>query len=126
MDEIKVSVIIPIYNTEKYLAECLESIINQTLKQIEIICIDDGSSDGSAAILKEYAQNDLRISMYTQKNRGVSAARNVGVRHARGKYLFFMDSDDILEKNALEILVQTLQNEIKNLKNEDVLKEDCE
>ena len=60
MDEIKVSVIIPIYNTEKYLAECLESIINQTLKQIEIICIDDGSSDGSAAILKEYAQNDLR------------------------------------------------------------------
>ena len=108
MDEIKVSVIIPIYNTEKYLAECLESIINQTLKQIEIICIDDGSSDGSAAILKEYAQNDLRISMYTQKNRGVSAARNVGVRHARGKYLFFMDSDDILEKNALEILSETL------------------
>lgn len=102
MDNIKISVILPVYNVEKYLRQCLDTIIGQTLREIEILCVDDGSTDNSARILKEYAQKDQRIKIYTQKNAGAGAARNLGLRHASGKYLSFLDSDDFFEPDMLE------------------------
>lgn len=92
----KVSVIIPVYNVEPYLKQCMDSVVGQTLKDIEIICVDDGSTDGSLDILKEYATEDSRIQIIEQKNAGAGAARNNGMRHATGKYLSFLDSDDFL------------------------------
>ncbi|MDR0726563.1 MAG: glycosyltransferase, partial [Rickettsiales bacterium] len=91
----KISVIVPIYNVEKYLAKCLDSIIGQTLKEIEIICVNDGSTDNSTQILKEYATRDNRIKVIQQKNGGLSAARNTGLKHASTELIAFMDSDDI-------------------------------
>lgn len=99
---IKVSVILPVYNTEKYLPECLDSIINQSLSDIEIICIDDGSTDKSLQILKEYAEKDKRIVLLEQKNSGAGIARNKGMEAAKGKYLSFLDSDDFFEQEMLE------------------------
>lgn len=101
---IKVSVIIPVYNVENYLKECLDSVINQTLKEIEIICINDGSTDNSGEILQKYKKKDSRISVYEKVNGGLSSARNTGLSKAIGKYIYFMDSDDYLETEALEIL----------------------
>ena len=100
----KVSVIIPVYNTEPYLRECLDSIINQTLKDIEIICINDGSTDGSLVVLDEYREKDSRVAVISQENKGQSAARNEGFKTAGGEYVYFMDSDDVLSLNALETL----------------------
>lgn len=97
----KVSVIIPVYNVEKYIRECLDSIVRQTLKDIEIICVNDGSTDGSLEILKEYGARDKRITILSQENRGISSARNHGAERASGEYFYFMDGDDILEKEAL-------------------------
>ena len=97
--EPKVSVIIPVYNTEEYLRECLDSVVNQTLKEIEIICVDDVSTDSSLEILKEYAQKDNRFTIITQKNLHAGVARNAGILVARGNYFFFMDSDDLFENN---------------------------
>ncbi|MDR2066733.1 MAG: glycosyltransferase family 2 protein [Endomicrobium sp.] len=104
MANLKVSVIIPVYNTEEYLKQCLDSVCNQTLKDIEIICINDGSSDGSLSILKEYASKDKRIIVISQDNQGAGAARNVGLEVAKGKYVAFVDSDDWVELNMLEKL----------------------
>ena len=101
----KVSVIIPVYNTEKYLRECLDSVVNQTLKNIEIICVDDGSTDGSLEILREYAEKDSRVKVYTQPNTNAGAARNHGLRYATGEYLAFLDSDDYYETHLLESAV---------------------
>ncbi len=101
MSKIKVSVIIPVYNAEKYLKECLDSVINQSLKEIEIICIDDGSTDNSLEILKEYVQNDNRIIVLQQKNSGAGVARNKGLKIAKGEYLSFLDSDDIFDEQML-------------------------
>lgn len=101
MSEIKVSVIIPVYNAEKYLKECLDSVISQSLKEIEIICIDDGSTDNSLEILKEYTQNDNRIIVLQQKNSGAGVARNRGLKIAKGEYLSFLDSDDFFDKQML-------------------------
>ena len=98
----KVSVIIPVYNVEKYLGECLDSVLRQTLKDIEIICVNDGSTDGSAVILAEYAQKDPRIRIITQPNAGLSAARNAGMDVASGKYIYFLDSDDWIVDDAME------------------------
>jgi glycosyltransferase involved in cell wall biosynthesis len=109
----KVSVIIPVYNVEKYLAECLNSICRQTLRSIEIICVNDGSTDGSAKILAEYKRKDKRFRVITQENRGLSTARNIGIRQAQGDYIYFMDGDDILELNALNILWQ--KSQVNNL-----------
>ena len=100
----KVSVIIPVYNVEKYLSECLDSVVNQTLKDIEIICVNDGSPDGSAAILEEYAQKDNRIKVITQENRGLSEARNSGLKIASGEYIAFLDSDDYIDLKFFEQL----------------------
>ena len=97
-----VSVVIPVYNVEKYLGQCLDSIINQTLKDIEIICVDDGSTDNSLKILKEYKEKDNRIKILTQKNLYAGVARNTGLKAATGKYLSFLDSDDFFESEMLE------------------------
>ena len=98
----KVSVIIPVYNVEKYLRACLDSVVNQTLRDIEIICVDDGSTDGSGAILDEYAEKDSRVKAIHQPNAGAGAARNVGLARATGEYLFFCDPDDWAEPEMLE------------------------
>lgn len=102
----KFSVIVPVYNTEKYLAECLDSIINQTIKNIEIICVDDGSTDESAKVLREYATRDNRIKIISQTNQGLSVARNNAIKIACGEYLCYVDSDDYLVPNALETLYE--------------------
>ena len=102
MTDIKVSVIIPVYNVEKYLRQNLESVANQTLKDIEIICVDDGSTDSSFEIVKEFAEKDSRFIAVSQKNGGAGAARNNGLRRAKGKYLSFLDSDDFFDEKMLE------------------------
>lgn len=104
IEEPLVSIIIPIYNTAQYLLECLQSIANQTINQIEIICVDDGSTDESLAMLVDFSKNDNRIAVITQNNGGLSVARNTGLKHAHGKYVCFVDSDDMLVPNALEIM----------------------
>ena len=98
-----VSVIIPVYNVEKYLRQCLDSVTAQTLSDIEIICVNDSSTDGSLSILEEYAEKDDRIRVVTQKNGGAGAARNRGLSTASGKYLSFLDSDDFFEPDMLEL-----------------------
>ncbi|NLP45229.1 MAG: glycosyltransferase [Peptococcaceae bacterium] len=98
-----VSVIIPVYNVEKYLPQCLDSLLNQTLKDIEIICIDDGSTDNSLSILRRYEEMDSRVRVYTQNNKGAGAARNKGIELARGEYFSFLDSDDFFEPEMLEL-----------------------
>ena len=97
----KVSVIIPIYNVQNYLPLCIESIIYQTLKEIEIICVNDGSTDDSLLIILKYSKKDNRIMIINQRNRGLSEARNTGVKYSNGEYIYYIDSDDYLEKNAL-------------------------
>lgn len=101
---IKVSVILPIYNVAPYLDDAFQSLINQTLKEIEIIAVNDGSTDDSEEIIKKYAGQDARISFYSQTNQGQSVARNLALQHASGKYIYMMDSDDILaDREALRI-----------------------
>lgn len=102
MTDPKVSVIIPVYNAERYLRQCLDSVCAQTLDEIEILCVDDGSSDASPEILKEYAEKDPRIKILSQKNGGAGAARNHGLRAACGEYLSFLDADDFFEPDMLE------------------------
>ena len=102
----KVSVIIPVYNVEAYLRPCLDSITGQTLRDIEIICVNDGSTDSSLAILQEYAARDSRMQVRDQTNTGQGTARNRAIEQAKGEYVYFMDSDDILELEALEKLWQ--------------------
>jgi glycosyltransferase involved in cell wall biosynthesis len=103
--ECKVSVIIPVYNVERYLRECLDSIIAQTYDDIEIICINDDSTDESLAILEEYGAIDKRIVIVSQENIGVAGARDAGLRVAKGKYIAFVDSDDYIDKDAIKQLV---------------------
>lgn len=98
----EVSVVIPVYNTETYVEEAVRSIMGQTLRDIEIIVVDDGSTDGSPSILGRLAREDARIRIHTQSNKGLSEARNAGIARATGRYLYFMDSDDLLESDALE------------------------
>lgn len=98
----QVSVVIPVYNTEAYVEEAVRSIMNQTLKDIEIIIIDDGSTDNSLSVIKELASEDNRIEWFTQTNMGQSVARNVGLQKSTGEFVYFMDSDDILVDDALE------------------------
>ena len=101
---IKISIIVPVYNSEKYISKCIESIINSSLKELEILVIDDGSKDNSLSILKMYEEKDSRVKVYTQKNSGPAAARNKGIKLAKGKYIGFVDSDDTIENNMYEIL----------------------
>lgn len=106
-----VSVIIPVYNTEKYLHECLESVSGQTLNNIEILCMNDGSTDHSLECLRQYSKKEGRLSIYSQANAGQSVARNECIRRARGKYLYFMDSDDVLDKDALKSMFQRMEKD---------------
>lgn len=101
-DEIKVSVIIPVYNTAEYLEECLDSVANQTLRETEIICVNDGSTDNSLNVLEEYAKRDSRIKIISQPNQGQGAARNRALDIAQGKYVYFMDSDDFIDLGTLK------------------------
>lgn len=103
-----VSIIIPIYNLKKYIKHCLESVVNQTYKELEIICIDDGSTDGSAEIIKSMAESDPRIKYIYQENAGVSAARNKGLDTATGEYVMFVDGDDYLHYQAVEIFLNEI------------------
>lgn len=102
-----VSIIIPVYNVEPYLRKALESIINQTYSNLQIIIINDGSTDGSQKIIDKFAcENSNRITVVTQKNQGLSGARNTGLKYVNGKYIYFFDSDDILKSDAIEKLVE--------------------
>lgn len=103
-NDIKVSVIMPIYNAYDYLHPALDSVLDQTLREIEIICIDDGSTDRSLEIIKEYQQNDARVRIVTENNAGVSTARNKGIVRARGEYIIFLDADDFYHPELLEKL----------------------
>lgn len=101
---VKISIIVPVYNTEPYLGQCLDSIINQTLEDIEIICVNDGSTDNSLSVLEEYASKDNRIRIINQENKGQGFARNNGLKNVNGEYVLFVDSDDWIEINTCEVL----------------------
>ncbi len=101
-----VSIVIPVYNVELWLAECLDSAIRQTLQDIEIICVNDGSTDKSGTILQTYATRDTRIKIINQENAGLSAARNTGMDTASGKYIYFLDSDDMIVPDAIKKLYE--------------------
>ncbi|MGK5550551.1 CDP-glycerol glycerophosphotransferase family protein [Actinomadura kijaniata] len=103
------SVVVPFYNVEDYLGECLESLANQTLRDIEVVMVDDGSPDGSAVIAKSYADRDPRFRLVQQDNRGLGPARNTGARHATGRYLAFVDSDDVVARGAFALMTGTLE-----------------
>lgn len=109
MDDIKVSVIIPVYNAQEHLEECLKSVTGQTLRDIEIICVDDGSTDNSLNILEKLAAEDSRIIIKRQQNLFAGAARNNGMESARGKYLEFWDSDDYFEKTRLKFFIKNVK-----------------
>lgn len=101
-----VSIIIPVYNVEKYLEDCLKSAIKQTFKNIEIIAVNDGSTDSSLNILEYYAKQYDNIQIINQENKGLSAARNMGLKHSKGKYIYFLDSDDYIELNMIQECVE--------------------
>ena len=98
----KLSIVIPVYNVEYYIAQCLESILNQSFKDLEIICVNDGSTDNSLSVLQDYKAKDDRIIIIDQKNEGSGVTRNAGLSIAKGEYVYFVDGDDWLEDNALE------------------------
>ena len=103
---IKISVVLPVYNVANYLRKCLDSLVNQTFKDFEVICVNDGSTDLSLSILEGYSLSDSRFKIITQENQGLSGARNTGIDQVEGEYVLFVDSDDWLEENALEVLYE--------------------
>lgn len=105
----KISVIVPVYNVEKYLSQCLDSIIHQTYKNLEIILVDDGSTDSSGLICDNYSQKDKRIKIIHKCQGGLSDARNAGLKIATGEYISFIDSDDFIDKNMYSILINNTQ-----------------
>ena len=104
------SIIIPVYNVAPYLRECLDSVLAQTFTDWEAICVDDGSTDGSGAILDEYAAKDNRFRVFHQKNAGVSVARNNGLMLASGEWIWFVDSDDSIREGSLALIKHALDN----------------
>ncbi|MDO5553870.1 MAG: glycosyltransferase [Planctomycetia bacterium] len=102
----RISVIVPVYNVAEWLEECLDSILNQTFQDLEVICVNDGSTDNSPDILKEYAAKDSRITIIHQENKGLSEARNTGMKVAKGDYILFVDSDDYIAVNLCELAIQ--------------------
>ena len=106
-----VSIVLPVYNVEKYLPRCLDSVTGQTYKDLEIICVDDGSPDGSVEIIKRYAEKDERIVLISQKNQGLSGARNTGIYAAHGEYIMFLDSDDYIDLETCEAAVREMEKE---------------
>ena len=109
-NQVKISIVVPVYNVEKYLKRCLDSLVNQTLKDIEIICVNDGSKDNSLDILEEYAKKDGRIVILNQENAGLSAARNTGMNVVKGEYIGFVDSDDWVDLDFYEKLYFAAKN----------------
>ena len=107
MSKPKISVVIPIYNVEKYLQRCVDSVLNQTLRDLEIILVDDGSPDKCPLICDQYAKKDSRVFVIHKKNGGLASARNAGMKAATGTYLFFLDSDDWIDLDGLELLYNT-------------------
>lgn len=107
---IKLSIIVPVYNVAEYLERCLNSLINQTLNEIEIICVNDGSTDNSLCILEKFAGLDKRIKIINQKNKGLSGARNTGIKLVQGEYLGFLDSDDWVDLDYFEKLYKRAKN----------------
>jgi glycosyltransferase involved in cell wall biosynthesis len=105
----RISIIIPIYNVEQYLEQCLNSILNQTFKDIEIICVNDGSTDNSYNLLKEFAKKDNRIKIITQENKGVSTARNIGLDNSNSEFIMFLDSDDWYDKKLCEKVLNKIK-----------------
>ena len=106
----KISVIIPVYNVEKFLKRCLDSVLAQTFQDFEVICVNDGSTDKSGEILDSYASKDSRIRVFEQTNQGASVARNNGLAQIRGDYIFFLDSDDVIHYQSFEILTRLLED----------------
>ena len=104
-----ISIIVPIYNTGEYLRECINSILNQSLKNIEVICINDGSKDNSAEIIKGFKKKDSRIKYIEQPNQGLSAARNKGISESQSEYIMFIDSDDYISKNCIRLSFETAE-----------------
>ena len=109
-EEKKISVVIPVYNTEKYIERCIYSILNQTYKDLEIICVDDGSTDKSGDILDRLSKEDSRIRVKKKKNEGVSVARNTALIEAKGDYIGFVDSDDYVDPRYYEVLSEALNS----------------
>ncbi len=103
-----ISIIVPVYNQEKYLSRCLDSILNQTYKNLEIVCIDDKSTDASAEIIKRYADKDSRVVYYRNTGKGVSSARNYGIEKAKGDYIGFVDSDDFIQPQMYEFMLRAI------------------
>ena len=112
MDDVLISVIIPIYNVTDYIDSCVESVVNQTYKKIHILLIDDGSTDDSAKKCDNWSIRDDRVEVIHKENGGVSSARNIGIKKAKGDYVFFLDSDDYLPLNAIENLVKNLNRDV--------------
>ena len=104
-----ISIIIPVYNVSQYLNECIQSVVNQSYKDFECILIDDGSSDGSEIICDQWEQKDSRIKVIHQPNQGVSKARNRGIAEVQGEYITFIDSDDWIDSNYLNALLQPIE-----------------
>ncbi len=113
----KVSIIVPVYNVEKYLERCLQSILNQTFQDWEAICMDDGSTDSCYRILKDFAEKDNRIKVFSQKNQGLSMARNNALTYAAGEYISFLDSDDAMHPQCIEIAVKLAEKHSADMVN---------
>ncbi|MCI8972976.1 MAG: glycosyltransferase [Lachnospiraceae bacterium] len=111
MGKLKISVIIAVYNAETYLEQCIDSVLEQPVQEIEVICVDDGSIDTSLMILEEYQKKDKRIQIYSQNNQFAGVARNKGLSYAQGEYVLFLDADDFLEKDSLLILYENAKKE---------------
>lgn len=104
----KVSIIVPIYNAEKFIKKCIESILNQSYKNLELILVNDGSKDNSSKIINQY-KNNKRVNIFTQKNHGAAYTRNFGLKQATGKYVTFIDSDDFIDKDYIEKYVKSFK-----------------
>lgn len=107
-----VSVLVPVYNAEKTIVRCLDSILGQTYQNIEVIIVNDGSKDNTLSILEDYSEKDSRIRLYDEQNGGVAAARNIALRNAQGEYILYVDSDDWLELNAIECLLGEMRKDV--------------
>lgn len=124
MKEEKISIVIPVYNASKYLSKCLDSVVNQNYSNIEIVLVNDGSKDNSGSICDEYSSKDKRVKVIHKENGGVSSARNTGIDNASGKYVTFIDSDDLVHPDYIKKLVSNLDNdtlsvcEIEEFKND--------
>lgn len=119
----KISIIVPVYNVEKYLEKCLDSLTNQTIQDLEFICINDGSTDNSLKILEHYAQTDSRIKIFNQKNAGISVTRNKGIELATGEYIAFCDSDDWVDLDFYEKLYKSATKNNADIASASIIRE---